>query len=543
VKVGLVSLAVALAATSAAAQGRWADPYRNGVKAFEAGKCGEAIPLLERAVAADPKAESNKRIEGVFRLDYFPYYYLALCYVEQQQWDKAAQNLDKARATLTRQQQARLAEAETRIKTASAPRVDPRRAAFDAAVAQVESSLSNKQFDQALRQLEGIRANYSSEYASAGLAAKRDEAARGRAGQLFDEARTLTVAQKYIEAKAKFQQADQVLPGQRPIAEALADIKRREDDYQQLKTQAAAEQNARNYSSARDKLEQARSRHPELFASDNLGARLTEVTTLATRSGGRGDNAGASTGGNSAGTAAGNTGGAANRGTAANTAAGNVAAGASTTAVADRRGAEVQRLSKTARDYLAQGRYAEAERDYSSVLTLDPKNQEASAAVAKSKKFRELKDRGTQLARANNNTGAQQALRDARALDPDRFNREGLAAIVDSLAAPPSAPAPDPVRTALQQGLVALLNGRAGESISILEPALAKGSNAASLHAYLGVAYATQALTAPQPEDRSRLQDKAVEQFKLAKTAQSDYQLSPRIVSPAILSIYNSARP
>src|SRR5262249_32032901 len=112
-------VAVAYAAPVWAQASRWNDPYKNGVKAFEAGTCSEEVPQFERAVAADPKAEANKRIEGVFRTDYFPYYYLALCYVDLQQWDKASLNLDKAKATLTKQQQAKFTEAETRIKNAS----------------------------------------------------------------------------------------------------------------------------------------------------------------------------------------------------------------------------------------------------------------------------------------------------------------------------------------------------------------------------------------------------------------------------------------
>src|SRR5262249_4871440 len=105
-----------------------------------------------------------------------------------------------------------------------------------------------------------------------------------------------------------------------------------------------------------------------------------------------------------------------------------------------------------------------------------------------------------------------------------------------------SAPSPDPSRAALQQGLTALLNGRAGESIAILEPALQRAASSASLHAYLGVAYATQALSTPKADDRDRLQTKAIEQFKLAKAAQADYQLSGRIVSPAIVSIYERSK-
>jgi len=549
----VAALALVAAASAEAQNSRWAEPYRSAVKAVDGGKCAEAIPLLERAVAADARAGAQKYVEGVFRIDYFPYYYLALCYVDLQQWDKASQNLDKARATLTRQQQAKFAEAESKIKLAlNTPKADPRKAAFDAAVAQAESALSNKQFNQALRQLDAIRAGYAAEYASAGLGSRRDEAARGYFGQLFDEARALAASQKYSEAKVKFQQAEQTLPGQRPVADALADIKRREDEYQQLKTQAIADQNARNYSSARDKLEQARSRDAELFAADNLGARLSEVTSLAMRGAG-GGSPGGNTGGSSGGAAtnagtgsnAGRGGNAAGNNTAgANTAAGNANTGnTGNTAVVDQKAVEAQRLTKSAKSYIAQGKYADAERDYASVLKIDPKNRDAADALARSSKFKELRDRSAQLSRSSNNAAAQQALVDARSLDPERFNREGLAALLDKLTPPARDSRSDPARTALQQAVTALLNGRAQDSIAILEPALSKASSNPSLHAYLGVAYATQALSAPKAEDRTRLQDKALEQFKLAKTAQADYQLSTRIVSPAIVSIYASARP
>ncbi|HKB14084.1 MAG TPA: hypothetical protein VKD69_25640, partial [Vicinamibacterales bacterium] len=144
---------VATCAVVSAQANRWFDPYDRGRKAFDAGKYAEAVPLLERAVAADPKAAPNKIIEGVFRTDYFPYYYLALAYVELQQWDKAAQNLDKARPTLTRQQTATFNEAESKIKLAlnTAPAPPARNAAFDNAMRQLEASLGGRNYEAALR--------------------------------------------------------------------------------------------------------------------------------------------------------------------------------------------------------------------------------------------------------------------------------------------------------------------------------------------------------------------------------------------------------
>jgi tetratricopeptide (TPR) repeat protein len=520
----MLAAALSAAAPLASAQNsRWADPYRNGVKAFEAGRCGEAVPLLERAVSVDPKAQSNKLIEGVFRTDYFPYYYLALCYVDLQQWDKASQNLDKARPTLTRQQQVKFTEAETKIKTAlNVPKADPRKAAFDAAVAQAEGALASKQYAQALRQLDQIRGGYAAEYASAGLSAKRDEAARALSTQLYDEGRAAAQSARYAEARAKFQQADQTLPNQKPIVDALADLRRRDEEYQRLKSAAIADQNAKSYDSARDKLEQARTQQAELFQSDNLGARLTEVTALAIAARRGGTPSSTTTG---AGAASGAVSVAGGRGT-------------TTPPAVDPKIAESQRLARSARDYVAQGKYAEADAAYASALAADPKNGEAAEAIAKGRKFRELRDRGRELSRSKNTAAARQALAEARTLDADRFAREGLA----SLLTPVWPPAPDPARAALQQGLAALFSGRPQESIAIFEPAVARASASAPLHAYLGVAYAMQALSTPNADDRSRLQARAVEQFREAKAAQADYQLSARVVSPSIVSMYESAR-
>jgi tetratricopeptide (TPR) repeat protein len=513
-RISVLVAALAWSAPAWAQASRWADPYRAGVKAFEAKRCTDAIPQFERAVAADPKAEANKRIEGVFRTDYFPYYYLALCYVETQQWDKAAQSLNKARATLTRQQQAAFTQAETAIAVARAtpaPNADDnRKRAFDAQAGTATKAISDRQWAAAMKALDDLRAIDADAYAKGGFGATRDTVVRNYASQIADEGRVLLNAQKYNEAKAKFQQADQTLPGQRAVAEALSDIKRREDDYQQLKAQALNDQNARNYQAARDALEQARSRHAELFASDNLAARLNDVTTQLAR--------------------------------ARTTTPVPVGAGV------DTRAAQIQQLTRSAKEYLSQGKYADADTAYSSLLRLDPKNQEASDAIARSARFTQLRDRATRLGKSKDTAAARQALIDARGIDADRFTREGLSNVLDALAPPSPAnvPAEDgaaAARAALQQALTALLSGRAQESIAILEPAAAKAAKSAPLHAYLGVAYATQALTAPKPDDRSRLQDKAVDQFKLAKSAQSDYELSARIVSPAIVSLYRSARP
>src|SRR5947209_3475899 len=137
----IVALAIALGVSVGAQGAKWAEPYQKGVKAFEQKKYDEAVAQLERAVAADPKAGANKVIEGVFRTDYFPYYYLALSYLELQQYAKAQENLDKARPTLNRQQTARFNDAETKLKTVMAANQPPaRNPAFDNGVRQAEAA-------------------------------------------------------------------------------------------------------------------------------------------------------------------------------------------------------------------------------------------------------------------------------------------------------------------------------------------------------------------------------------------------------------------
>jgi hypothetical protein len=502
----VAALLVVASTTAYAQNSRWADPYRNGVKAFDSGKYAEAIPLFERAVAADPKAGPQKYVEGVFRIDYFPYYYLALAYAETKDWAKAKENLEKARPTLTRQQQMKFKDAEGIIARGLAPPPDPRKKEFDEKVAQAESLLSDRRYQQAIGQYDALRSSYSAEYTGAGLSAKRDEAVKGYAGQLWDEGRQLLQQNKLNDAKAKLQQADSTLGGQKATTDLLAEIKRREDEYQRLKAAALNDTTAKNYSAARDKYQQAQKENPELFAAENLTARLNEVIVLGR--GGRGPV----------------------------TVVDNKPDNKIPPPV-DQKVLDGQRLALRAKELIAQGKYAEADTMYSSALSSDPKNQEAIDAVDKAKKFKALRDRSAQQARSKNAAAAQQALVEARMLDPDRFTKEGLGAALEKLTPQTE----DPVRAALQQGLRALLSGRASESIAILEPAASRGGKAASLHAYLGVAYATQSLSAPKSEDSTRLKNKAIEQFKLAKSAEPDYQLSNRIVSPAILSIYQEA--
>jgi len=504
----LALVATLLFCASASAQNkRWSEPYEAGVKAFQQGNFAAAVALLERAAAANSKSESHKIIEGVFWVDYFPYYYLGLAYLELRQFDKAQENLEKARPTLPRKEQARFAAAEARIKAARPanannppppPPPPATNAAFESALREADTLLNGKQFEEAIKKLDQLRASHPAEYAKEKLAPKRDEAVKGWVVQLAEEARASVQASRYRDARAKLQQAEQLLAGQKPVADLLAELRKRDDDYQRLKAAAQAELAARNYAGARDRFVQAQAAQREQFDADNLAPRLAEASRLAA--------------------------------TPANLPPEMKPA-------ADPSIAEGRRLADMAKQLTARRQFAAADAAYASALKSDPKNRDAVDATEKAKKYKRLRDQGVQL-KTSNVEAAQKLLIDARNTDAARFETDGLAATLDTLT---RAIGEQPTTLALRDALLALLNGDAEKSIAILEPAAQSGGSGARLHAYLGVAYATRALSAPKPEERTALRSKAVEQFKLAKAAQPDYQLSARIVSPSILAIYQSA--
>src|SRR5689334_24823792 len=88
---------VGFAANAGAQTNQWVVPYEKGLQAFDAARYAEAVEYLERAVSADPRASRHKYVEGVFRADYLPYFYLAIAYTKLGVLDKAQASLAKAR--------------------------------------------------------------------------------------------------------------------------------------------------------------------------------------------------------------------------------------------------------------------------------------------------------------------------------------------------------------------------------------------------------------------------------------------------------------
>jgi hypothetical protein len=61
--------------------------YESGVKAVESGDWDRAITSLSRAAGSDPM--SRQYIEGVFRDNYFPQFYLSVAYANKGEMEKA----------------------------------------------------------------------------------------------------------------------------------------------------------------------------------------------------------------------------------------------------------------------------------------------------------------------------------------------------------------------------------------------------------------------------------------------------------------------
>jgi uncharacterized protein YggE len=95
--IAFASVVVFAAANAGAQTNQWVVPYEKGLQAFDAARYAEAIEYLERAVSADPRASRHKYVEGVFRADYLPYFYLAIAYTKLGAIDKAQASLAKAR--------------------------------------------------------------------------------------------------------------------------------------------------------------------------------------------------------------------------------------------------------------------------------------------------------------------------------------------------------------------------------------------------------------------------------------------------------------
>ena len=94
-KLGVVLLILMLSATIVSAAD-WDRSYKEGKTALEEEDWPLAIQKFEEAIADNSRADDWKRIEGVNYTEYFPYFYLAIAYLEQGDVDAAKGAFEQA---------------------------------------------------------------------------------------------------------------------------------------------------------------------------------------------------------------------------------------------------------------------------------------------------------------------------------------------------------------------------------------------------------------------------------------------------------------
>ena len=227
-----------------------------------------------------------------------------------------------------------------------------------------------------------------------------------------------------------------------------------------------------------------------------------------------------------------------------------IRAQASAQAIADAKAKSGQSLD-LGRTLARQKRYAEAEAQYQAAVNADSTNAEAADALEKSRRFGTLRENGKRLIQQGKLESAASPLQDARALDPARFGAEGLEALLKQIEASrtqvPVTPAATRYLDSIRSGLVAYFSGDMQTAITQLSPAAADDQALeprlrANVHAYLSLAYASQALLQPESV-ATETRQKAIGEFRLALAAQPDYQLSERLVSRRIIDLLAAARP
>ena len=91
--VTLVALCTALSAGVALAS--WYDDYDNGLNAIKAGQWKTAVDKMTSAIAGNHNENSNARTYGAIFINYHPYYYRAVAYINLGQYQKAIDDLEK----------------------------------------------------------------------------------------------------------------------------------------------------------------------------------------------------------------------------------------------------------------------------------------------------------------------------------------------------------------------------------------------------------------------------------------------------------------
>jgi tetratricopeptide (TPR) repeat protein len=570
---------VLVCAVSASAQNASRDmweAYRQGVKLFKAGQFKDAVPLFEKAYKLDPVSSKAKRAEGNFTEEYFPAAYLVVSYFRLGNFAQARLYVSAAGNEVGGNLAKDLAAAQQQINE------------FEAHVQRADS-LAGKQDDDARTELEAAKKLNAAEFARRNLQSKLDdlanraqtaaasaataraegarrddaakaevakaEATRQQARTLADQGRDLLGKSKLDQARQQFDAALKIDPSLKDASDGIAEIRRRDADYDQQKKKGDQAFGANDLNGALSAYTAARTTNPDRFARDNLTARMNGIEAKAgqaklnetrwadaQRAFGAGQYRDALT-------------------TLDQLLKGQPG---NRDAQALHVKAESRAIYEDGRAAVAAEHYPEAERKYQEALKKDPSNQDAKAAFDKSLQFAKLALEARNLIKDGKAAEAQKPLLEARGLDETRFNAERLSFLLkEAGAAAPASGGTTPTATPdsgatgagasgsglrglVERGLLTLINGDFQGSVTSLQQAIGSGGARdnhllAISHAYLGVAHASLSLAATDPKKADSERQVAMESFRQAFTLQRDLRLSNQI-SPKIREWFDQAR-
>jgi tetratricopeptide (TPR) repeat protein len=212
-RTALAALLLVAAARPAFAVREWWEFYQQATQEqIPAGRCAEAIPNLKEAVRLKPASGTNEQTYGLQFIDYFPYYYLGLCYLRQGDVDDAIKMaaIEEQRGAIKRSRRyPDLLKLKSDAQNALNERVARQvREEVDRSLREAADLAQKKRYDDALEHLAKAKVG------AAGL----DSATQQRVADLTDK------------VQAEKRQALQAAEAQKRLDEALAEGRRLLDD-------------------------------------------------------------------------------------------------------------------------------------------------------------------------------------------------------------------------------------------------------------------------------------------------------------------------
>ena len=86
---------VCFIAATGVARASWYDDYEAGIRAARAGQWTTVVQKMSAAIRGNPKEDNKARTYGAIFINYHPYYYRAVAYINLGQYQKAIDDLEK----------------------------------------------------------------------------------------------------------------------------------------------------------------------------------------------------------------------------------------------------------------------------------------------------------------------------------------------------------------------------------------------------------------------------------------------------------------